>query len=332
MPIRLACAALLAALAAGPAAADRLTATVELAYRERIALPPNATAEAVLLVEGREIARATATGGQVPIRLRIEVPEADLAGGVEAVLEGRIRVSGWRGWRGERTLRLAPGDPRPDLGTLLLVRDGADAAGLYRASGNEPAWLLTIAGDRAVLALGFERREIAVTLGPADEGPDGARRASAPGQPPVRVTIAPGPCRDSMSGVAFADRVTVEAEGTTFSGCGGTLASRLTGPEWTIAEIGGQPAAGRAPVTLRFEEGGRTGGQGPCNVYGGEWRLDGERLVFGRMFSTMMACPEPAMSQEQALHRLLQTARAWRIGEQGELVIEGEGGAIVARR
>jgi heat shock protein HslJ/uncharacterized lipoprotein YbaY len=330
MTLRLACAALLALLAAGPAAADPVAVTVELAYRERIALPPTATAEAVLRVEGREIARATAAAGQVPVRLRIEVPAAEIGEGVDTVLEGRIRVSGWRGWSGERNVRLARDTAA--LGTLMLVRDGAASGGLYRASGNEPAWLLTITGDRAVLALGFERREIAVTLGPAAEGPDGARRLSAPGQPRVEVTIAPGPCRDSMSGVAFTDRVTVVAEGATLSGCGGTLASRLTGADWTIAEINGQPAAGRAPVTLRFEEGGRAGGQGPCNVYGGEWRLEGERLTFGRMFSTMMACPEPAMSQEQALHRLFGTVRGWRIGEQGELVIEGEGGSLVARR
>jgi heat shock protein HslJ/uncharacterized lipoprotein YbaY len=332
MPIRLACAALLAVLAAGPAAAVRITAPVELAYRERIALPPDATAEAVLRVAGREIARAAATGGQVPIRLQMTVPAAEIGGGVEAVLEGRIRAPGLRGWRGERSVRLAPGEAQPDLGTLLLARDSAEAAGLYRASGNEPAWILSIEGHRAVLSLGVERREIAVTLGPGDEGPDGLRRLSAPGETPLRLTIAPGPCRDSMSGVAFPDRVTVEAEGMILSGCGGTLASRLTGPAWTIIEIAGRPAAGRAPVTLRFDENGRAGGQGPCNLYRGEWRLEGERLVFGRMVSTMMACPEPEMAQEQALHRLLQSVTAWRIGEQGELVIEGEGGALVARR
>lgn len=38
------------------------------------------------------------------------------------------------------------------------------------------------------------------------------------------------------------------------------------------------------------------------------------------------------MAQEQALFRILATAGAWRIGEQGELVIEGEGGAVIARR
>jgi heat shock protein HslJ len=38
------------------------------------------------------------------------------------------------------------------------------------------------------------------------------------------------------------------------------------------------------------------------------------------------------MAQEQALFRILQTARSWRIGETGELTIEGEAGAVVARR
>lgn len=166
----------------------------------------------------------------------------------------------------------------------------------------------------------------------ARDGPAGTLRASAPGQPPVRVTIARGPCRVSMSGVGFANRVSVTAEGPRLAGCGGTLAARLTGAEWTVTEIAGQPAAGLRPVTLRFADPDRTGGQGPCNTVGGDWRLIGECLAFGRLFSTMMACPEPAMTQGRALFRILETARASRIGEEGDLVIEGEAGALVARR
>ena len=63
------------------------------------------------------------------------------------------------------------------------------------------------------------------------------------------------------------------------------------------------------------------------------WRFtEGERLAFGPMAATMMLCPEPAMTQEQALFRLLGTARAHRFDETGALVIEGEGGPLVARR
>jgi uncharacterized membrane protein/membrane-bound inhibitor of C-type lysozyme len=341
----------LATLLALPAAASeppaRMTVTVDLTYRERIALPPGGTAEAVLSIGGTPVARSSAalTGQQVPLRLLLVVPRSALTGG-EAEIAGRIAPPAGAAWTGSRRVTLDPAAPRAELGPLLLTRgaparetrfdcgeervvfavapggtvlrlggdsiplreapaaSGARYQGawrdapiefwergesarlaigdrvlpeciltppdLFRASGNEPAWLLTIMGDRAVLALGFERREVAVTLGPPADGPGGVLRASAPGQPPVRVTIAPGPCQDSMSGVGFANRVTVEAEGRTFSGCGGTLASRLVGAPWTVTEIAGQPAAGLRPVTLRFEEGGRSGGQGPCNTYGGD--------------------------------------------------------------
>lgn len=134
-----------------------------------------------------------------------------------------------------------------------------------------------------------------------------------------------------MANASHRDRVRVTLDERAFEGCGGTLASRVRGPEWRIVEIAGEPAAGDHPVTLRFKGSSRMGGSAPCNTYGGDRRLDGERLVFGHMFSTMMACPEPAMSQDLALFRRLGSARDWRIGEQGELVIEGEGGAAVAR-
>jgi heat shock protein HslJ/uncharacterized membrane protein len=202
----------------------------------------------------------------------------------------------------------------------------------FRASGNEPAWRLTIRGDRADLALGIEMREQTAILGPPAPVPGGVRRVSAPGGAALAVTISAGPCRDSMSGVAFPDRVSVEAEGRRFEGCGGTLVARLAGPEWTVIRIGDEAPGGERPVTLGLDASGQVSGQGPCNRILGSWRLDDDRLVFGPLASTMMACPDPAMAQEQALFRILQTARSWRIGETGELTIEGEAGAVVARR
>ncbi|MCS6932903.1 MAG: META domain-containing protein [Acetobacteraceae bacterium] len=88
-----------------------------------------------------------------------------------------------------------------------------------------------------------------------------------------------------------------------FEDCGGMLASRVTGPEWRTIEIAGEPAAGDRPTALRFEKNGRMGRQARCNTYGGDWRLDGERRVFHRMSSAIMACPERSMSQAMALFR-----------------------------
>jgi len=107
----------------------------------------------------------------------------------------------------------------------------------------------------------------------------------------------------------------------------------FTGEAWVVETIAGEPAAGRRPVTLRFEEGGRMGGQGPCNVYGGNWSITEGRLVVSSVFSTMMACPPPALPQERAMFQVLETARAHHVTPEGTLVIEGGDGAqLVARR
>lgn len=203
----------LATLLALPAVAReppaRLTVTVDLTYRERIALPPGTTAEAVLNIGGRPVARASAapTGQQVPLRLLLEVPRTALTA-TEAEIAGRIAPPAGAAWTGSRRVTLDPAAPRAELGPLLLTRAAAPARETRFDCGEER--------------------------------------------------------------VVFANRVTVEAEGRTLSGCGGTLASCLTGADWTVTVIGGQAAAGLRPVTLRFEEGGRSGGQGPCNTHGGD--------------------------------------------------------------
>lgn len=200
----------------------------------------------------------------------------------------------------------------------------------YRASGNEPAWAIEITGTQLRVLPGPGAAPVEVLLAPPRFEAAGVVHAAADG---TRVTIAPGPCRDSMSGASFPERVRIEHAGRTLEGCGASPAGRLVGEAWRIESLGGAPLSGmRAPVTLDFAAPDAVGGQGACNRYRGSWRFEGERLVFGQMASTMMACPEPAMAQEQALHRLLNAARGHRFDETGALVIEGEGGPLVARR
>lgn len=400
----------LALPAAASDPAGWLSVPVEVAYRERIALPPGATAEAVLTAGGREIARSSLTtaGQQLPLRLLLRVPAEAVRPGMMADLAATLRgpddPNGWSGLaritldpaareRPPERLLLTRGLPRAaftcgDVRVEVLAREGgiilrlegvaiplapADAASgarysgdwagqpavfheregralvtigarslpeceaaaapfAYRASGNEPFWQVRVTGREARLFLLGEDTPRRAALAQPREAAGGTLHPGISGDTPFSLAITPGPCRDTMANVSHPDRVRVTLGERVFEGCGGTLASRVTGPEWRIVEIAGEPAAGDHPVTLRFEENGRMGGRAPCNTYGGDWRLDGERLVFGRVFSTMMACPEPAMSQDLALFRILGSARDWRIGEQGELVIEGEGGAVVARR
>jgi len=198
--------------------------------------------------------------------------------------------------------------------------------GAYRAGGNEPFWSLRIAGDAARLER-LGGASVEARLGPAWGDGAGTRRDGAG----LSVSVAPGPCRDSMTGVELPDRVGVESGGARLEGCGGSAEGRLLGT-WRVETIGGEAVAGLRPATLEFR-GGAVFGQGPCNRYRGGWAMEGERLVVRGVASTMMACPGAAMAQEGALFRLLETVRAHRFTEDGALVIEGaEGARLVARR
>jgi heat shock protein HslJ len=74
-----------------------------------------------------------------------------------------------------------------------------------------------------------------------------------------------------------------------------------------------------APATLTLQDGQATGVTG-CNNYFGTYAIDGEKLVIQPMGSTMMACPEPQMAQEQAYIAALSSVASYTIvGNQLQL-------------
>jgi heat shock protein HslJ/uncharacterized membrane protein len=230
----------------------------------------------------------------------------------------------FREHQGEAELRLG-GHAAP-----RCLRVAAATPWRYRATGNEPFWAIEIGETTLTVRPGPGAAPVEALLAPPRLEAGGVVHAAADG---TRVTIGPGPCRDTMSGASFPDRVRVEHAGRAWEGCGASPAGRLVGEAWRVESLAGAALAGlRAPVTLDFVAPDAVGGQAPCNRYRGSWRLEGERLSFGPMAATMMACPEPAMGHEQRLFRLLGSASAHRFDETGALVIEGEGGPLVARR
>lgn len=70
----------------------------------------------------------------------------------------------------------------------------------------------------------------------------------------------------------------------------------LEGPVWRLIRLRGQDETALAGlpsgVTVRFEA-GRLQGFGGCNQLVGSYTVDHDRLTFGPMAGTMMACPQP---------------------------------------
>lgn len=62
-----------------------------------------------------------------------------------------------------------------------------------------------------------------------------------------------------------------------------------------------------AKANMRFDE-ERLGANVGCNGIGGNYRIDGNRLVAGPLMATRMFCEGPVWQQEEALNALLSAA------------------------
>lgn len=83
---------------------------------------------------------------------------------------------------------------------------------------------------------------------------------------------------------------------------------KLEGTYWILTELQGKPVKppepGEKPSFIYLDSAKKHASvSGGCNVMGGGYELkDGNRIKFGQMISTMMACPD--MTNEEGLKRM----------------------------
>jgi heat shock protein HslJ len=88
--------------------------------------------------------------------------------------------------------------------------------------------------------------------------------------------------------------------------------STLESTHWRLTAVDGAAPQGMRPAELQFED-GRVSGSGGCNRLVGGYTVSGDRLDIGQLASTRMACPPPAMQQEDTVLRVLGATPAFRI-------------------
>jgi heat shock protein HslJ len=99
---------------------------------------------------------------------------------------------------------------------------------------------------------------------------------------------------------------------------------------WQLTQLGEQAITSSKPPTLTFQ-GQAFSGTGGCNRLMGQFETSGERLLVKEpIASTMMACEEPLMQQEQQFVQALQQAKRYRINSKGELIIYFDQGDCTA--
>jgi|GEM_PF-1985571 len=191
----------------------------------------------------------------------------------------------------------------------------------FRGVGQEPGWTIEIEPGRLIrLVLDYGESRYYLPAPKPVRQPDGALvyDISAEGVT-ARVVIVERSCRDAMSGEESTHVVTVTVDGKEYRGCGRILQTRsLLGTHWSLIELGGRPVitgADRAAPYIRLLRGEeRMVGHTGCNNISGGYILDGAKLEFDRVVSTLRACVDPQVSrQEQEFTRALEATTRYSI-------------------
>jgi copper homeostasis protein (lipoprotein) len=253
----------------------------------------------------------------------------------------RVRLTGadtrYFGVLGERTLRMRDRQDKEIRSSanynLVRTRDPAPlggelvARGFYTYRADAALFLHCDSGRKLEVrggahALTMERDYLAATQGSGK---------------PVLVTFKAALAPRPADAEGF-DTIRVEGEPTLHPGATCTSKTAMTGPDpatlagrWTFTTIAGQPpsARGRGDAAgLEFRD-GRVSAATGCNRMNGGVKLDGSRIDFSKLASTMMACEPDVSAQEKAIGEVLRDARSWRI-DDGVLVLAGADGVTLA--
>jgi heat shock protein HslJ len=82
---------------------------------------------------------------------------------------------------------------------------------------------------------------------------------------------------------------------------------------------------------LTFNEDGTITGSSGCNGLGGDYTVEGDQITFGEFVSTLMACEDPIMVQEDVAHQVMTGTASYEM-EGDTLTITNNENALVFRR
>lgn len=101
---------------------------------------------------------------------------------------------------------------------------------------------------------------------------------------------------------------------------------------WTLTAYGPigatTPAVAGSQASITFNDDGTIAGNSGCNGFGGEYTVEGDQITFSGLFSTLMACTDPLMSQEGTVFQVLNGTASYQI-DGDTLTITNAGSVLV---
>jgi uncharacterized lipoprotein YbaY/heat shock protein HslJ len=308
-------------------------------YRERIALP----ADAVLEVSVVDIARQDAPAnvfasvrienpGQVPVAFRITYDPATIDPRAVYAVRASIAVAGKLWFTTTETVRVTL-DETPGAETTLILRRVSTSEG---SAGVLPGPQL-IAGEvsrqqsRIVLDICSEGIKSPLAPG-ADDGAIATALDRDGGTIFVALIGSITPAQGMMPAQTSVDRLLALLPGETCER--NRTNAALMDTYWRVLALNGATVTTgegerEANLVLKAGEAPRIAATAGCNILMGGYTLAGDQLTFGKLASTMMACPPPLAERERAMTRVLQEVRRFSISGP-VMVLFGEAGETLA--
>ncbi len=197
--------------------------------------------------------------------------------------------------------------------TMMLMRKKLEQGIGFYAFGNEPSWSLDIDFEKGMWFKSLtDLPEMNTPPGREDKAQDAdvTRYFAQTEAGTLIVTALRGECTDTMSGEKFPFKARVEvkrsmdADYTRFEGCGRYVLDGRLNDIWVLTLFGdrkkleAQDFQKGFPVLEFHLNDNRVVGSTGCNRISGGFEARGNKIKFGQLATTRMACPDMAFEQE----------------------------------
>lgn len=107
--------------------------------------------------------------------------------------------------------------------------------------------------------------------------------------------------------------------------CSGGDSSALQNTSWNLVQLNGQSVLPNTAPTLAFDS-ENASGNSSCNSFSGSYSLQRDRLRFGSLMSTLMACMDDGLMQQEGAYMLaLQATALYKIDDEQLLLLDEDG-------
>ena len=124
------------------------------------------------------------------------------------------------------------------------------------------------------------------------------------------------------------DTLTIESTLPLVFTSGIAATGSLTGQDWLLATMGGQPVEPSLGTSATFADDGTVSGSGGCNGYDSTYTIDGDSISIAPVAATRMACAPEANESESSFFAAMEGATSFTVSGSDLVIATVDGSSL----